>query len=93
MQRSQIASCKEPTGLIPAVDLRLDDASMISWAHGRCLAWDITASDMLAQSHVRDCAVKAGAAAAKAKASKSAKYAAISATHEFMPLAFKTLGA
>jgi hypothetical protein len=93
MQRAQIPSCKEPTGLIPAVELRPDGASMIPWAHGRCLAWDVTAPDTLAQSHVQECAANAGAAAAKAEVAKTAKYAALSATHEFVPLAFETLGA
>jgi len=84
---------RNQTGLIPAVELRPDGASMIPWAHGRCLAWDVTAPDTLAQSHVQECAANAGAAAAKAEVAKTAKYAALSATHEFVPLAFETLGA
>jgi hypothetical protein len=93
MQRAQIPSAKEPTGLVPASDLRPDGASMLPWAHGRCLAWDVTAPDTLAQSHVRATAVTSGAAAAKAEASKASKYTALSTTHTFIPLAFETLGA
>ena len=37
-------------------------------------------------------AVNAGSAAAKAEASKVAKYTAIATTHTFIPLAFETLG-
>jgi hypothetical protein len=93
MQRAQIPSAKEPTGLIPSSDLRPDGVSMLPWARGRCLAWDVTAPDTLAQSHVQATAVNAGAAAAKAEATKVAKYAAIATTHLFIPLAFETLGA
>ena len=60
---------------------------------GRCLAWDVTAPDTLAQSHVQVCALNAGAAAAKAEAAKNNKYSAITATHVFIPLAFESLGA
>ena len=91
--RAQIPSVKEPAGLIPATELRPDGASIIPWARGRCLAWDVTAPDTLAQSHVQASAANAGAAAAKAEASKTNKYAAIAATHLFVPLAFETLGA
>ena len=65
---------------------------MIPWARGRCLAWDVTAPDTLAPSHVKASAANAGSAAAKAEATKISKYAAISATHIFVPLAFETLG-
>ena len=93
VQRAQIPAVKEPAGLIPATELRPDGASMIPWARGRCLAWDVTAPDTLAQSHVQASAANAGAAAAKAEASKTNKYAAIATTHLFVPLAFETLGA
>ena len=92
MQRAQVPSVKEPIGLVPASDLRPDGASMLPWAQGRCLAWDVTAPDTLAQSHVQATATNAGAAASKAETSKMTKYAALSATHLFIPLAFETLG-
>ena len=93
MLQAQIPSAKEPSGLMPFSGERPDGASMIPWARGRCLAWDVTAPDTLAQSHVQGSAVCAGAAAAKAEASKIAKYTEISTTHVFIPLAFETLGA
>ena len=93
MLQAQIPSAKEPSGLMPFSGKRPDGASMIPWARGRCLAWDVTAPDTLAQSHVQGSAVCAGAAAAKAEASKIAKYTEISTTHVFIPLAFETLGA
>ena len=84
-------SVKEPTGLIPASDLRPDGASTLPWARG--MAWDVTAPDTLAQSHLQATAGCAGAAAAKAEATKVAKYAELASTHVFVPLAFETLGA
>ena len=93
MQRAQIPSTKEPTKLIPSSEMRPDGVTRIPWASGRCLAWDVTSPDTLAQSHVPRTAVCAGAAAGKSEASKTAKYTAITATHTFVPLAFETLGA
>ena len=94
MQRAQVPSVKKPIDPVPVSDLRPDGdgASMLSWARGRCLAWDVTAPDTLAQSHVQATATNAGAAASKAETSKMTKYAALSATHLFIPLAFETLG-
>ena len=66
--------------------------SLIPWARGRCVVWDVTAPDTLAPSHLQASATTAGSAAAKAEASKNAKYTAISVTHAFVPLAFETLG-
>ena len=70
---------------------RPDGVTMIPWASGRCLAWDATVADTLAPLHLPSTAALAGAAAEHAARSKHAKYAAISATHTFVPLAFETL--
>ena len=86
-------SVKEPTGLIPSSELRSDGASTLSWARGRCLAWDVTAPETLAQCHLHVSAGCAGSAATNAEATKVAKYAAFSNTHVFVLLAFETLGA
>ena len=65
---------------------------MIPWGRGRCLAWDVTVVDTLAPSHVADSSIVAGSAAVKAESSKTSKYADLSITHTFIPLAFETLG-
>ena len=93
LQRAQIPSVKEPAGLSRTDGKRPDGVTMIPWAQGRCLAWDVTAPDTLAPSHVTDSARNAGSAAMKAEALKTTKYSAISQTHAFVPLAFETLGA
>ena len=86
-------SGKEPAGLLPSSELRLDGASTLPWVRGRCLAWEVTVHNTLAQCHLQASAGSAVAAAAKAEATEVAKYAALSNTHVFVPLAFETLGA
>jgi hypothetical protein len=93
MQRAQIPSTKEPVGLSRTDGKRPDGVSLIPWARGRCLTWDVTSPDTLAPSHLHVTSLLAGAAAQKAEAAKTAKYAAIATTHAFVPLAFETLGA
>ena len=93
LQRAQVPSTKEPVGLFRADGKRPDGVSMIPWARGRCVAWDVTSPDTLAPSHVAGSAIQSGVAAGKAEANKTTKYAALANTHLFMPLAFETLGA
>ena len=58
----------------------------------KCLAWDATTPDTFAASHLSATKDTAGAVAAHSAALKRHKYAEISATHIFMPLAVETLG-
>lgn len=90
--RAQIPAVREPSGLSRVDGKRPDGVTMIPWLRGRCLTWDVTSPDTLAQSHITESAQKAGSAAAKAEASKTMKYTDIAQTHEFVPLAFETLG-
>ena len=93
LQRAKIPSAKEPTGLIRSDGKRPDGATMVPWARGRCMAWDVTAPDTLAPSHVQASAMRAGAVAEQSEAIKTNKYASIAVSHIFIPLAFETLGA
>ena len=56
------------------------------------LAWDVTVPDTYAQSHIAETAENAGAAATMAAVNKSTKYACLTATHHFMPIAIETGG-
>ena len=56
------------------------------------MAWDVTVPDTLAPSHVQASAGRAGVVAEQSEATKFSKYATISTTHLFIPLAFETLG-
>jgi len=92
LHRAGIPATKEPTGLCRSDGKRPDGVTMIPWAHGRCLTWDVTVPDTLAPSHVDDSARSAGAAALKAEASKTTKYSELSRSYAFVPLVFETLG-
>lgn len=74
---------------------RPDGATLDHWSGGKPLAWDFTCPDTLAQSHVAQTAVGAGAAALKAEQGKRVKYARLvsSNAHAFAPVAIETLGA
>ena len=89
--RANIATMKEPTGLLPGTGLRPDGATITPWVSGKCLAWDATTPDTLAASHLSATSHSAGAAAAHAAALKDHKYSALT-THYFIPVAVETLG-
>ena len=92
LARARVASCKEPSGLIPGSNLRPDGATLIPWSRGKCLAWDATCPDTVAQSHISATCITAGAAAAHAGTLKQQKYAALDPTHTFVPVAVETFG-
>ena len=90
--RAGVAANKEPAGLLVGSAMRPDGGTMIPWARGKCLAWDATTPDTLAPSHLPSTCTTAGAAAAAAAQTKTQKYAALSASHIFVPVAVETLG-
>ena len=90
--RADIASVKEPTGLLAGSNLRPDGATLIPWARGKCLAWDATTPDTLASSHLPSTSRSAGAAAAHSSTIKLQKYADLVPTHHVVPIAVETLG-
>ena len=67
--------------------------TLASWKHGKCLAWDFTCVDTMADSHINLTTQGPGKAAEKAEKGKLAKYADL--THNFIvqPVAVETLGA
>jgi hypothetical protein len=71
---------------------RPDGLTLIPWHAGRSVTWDVTVADTLAASYVTSTSSRAAAAAEAAASRKEAKYAVISQTHLFFPLAFETLG-
>jgi len=83
---------KEPVGLVRSDGKRPDGITLIPWEGGKCLAWDATVIDTLAESYRLRSAETAGAAAEIAAERKSSKYTSILPAYCFVPLAFETLG-
>ncbi|CAH2088946.1 unnamed protein product [Euphydryas editha] len=82
----------EPTGISRDDGKRPDGLTLIPWERGRALLWDATCVDTLAPSHVRETAVRMGAAAEKAEMTKRHKYSSLIQSYVFVPFAVETLG-
>ena len=48
---ANIPATKEPSGLFRSDGKRPDGLTLIPWKNGRCVAWDVTVTDSLAQRH------------------------------------------
>ena len=56
------------------------------------MAWDVTAPDTYAESHIGNTATKPGAAAQKTAQNKIYKYSKLASTQTFYPFAIETAG-
>jgi len=92
LQRADTPSTKEPPGLFRSDGKRPDGATLIPWARGKYIAWDATSIHTCAASYIHLTSTTPGAAAELAETRKNAKYADLPATHNFVPIAFETLG-
>jgi hypothetical protein len=90
--KAGVPSIKEPAGLLRTDGKRPDGCSLIPWASGKCLAWDVTGPDTLAPSHLPSTSSEAGAAAESAARLKNLKYVDISRSHIFTAIAIESLG-
>ena len=71
---------------------RPDGNTLLPWAKGKPLAWDVTVPDTYAESHIYDTVSTPGAAAHQAAQHKIAKYSNLASTHMFYPIAIETAG-
>jgi hypothetical protein len=92
VKRAQIPAVKEPVGLMRQDGKRPDGATLIPWARGKPMVWDVTVPDTFADSHLRSTATAPGAAANQAASNKTAKYSELANTHIFFPVAIETGG-
>ena len=92
LNRAQIPSSKEPTGLSRTDGKRPDGLSLIPWQAGKSLIWDVTVADTLATSHLPTTSSLAGAAAESAALKKMDKYRELSNSYIFVPISFETMG-
>jgi len=89
---AQVPAVKEPVGLSRDDGKRPDGVTLLPWARGKPLAWDVTVPDTYADSYLTDTATIAGATANKAASSKEAKYRQLANSHMFVPVAVETAG-
>ena len=92
IKRAQIPAVKEPVSLMQD-NKRPDGTTLLPWARGKPLAWDVTVPDTYADSHIGNTSTKVGAAAQDAARKKVDKYANLAETHLFYPFAIETGGA
>jgi len=81
---------KEPINLMRDDNKRPDGTTLLPWARGKPMAWDVTLPDTYAESHIGSTATKPGAAAHKTAQSKIDKYSKLVSTHIFYPFAMET---
>ena len=89
-QASPDAAVKEPINLMRDNNKRPDGTTLLPWARGKPMAWDVTVPDTYAESHIVNTATKPGATAQKTAQNKIDKYSKIASTHIFYPSAIET---
>ena len=82
----------EPRGLCRTDDKRPDGMTIIPWAKGRALVWDVTCWDSLAPSYIHWSSTGCGLVADYAATKKCNLYKELSHSHWFQPIAFESLG-
>ena len=87
-----LPSTKEPTGLLRTDGKRPDGLTNVPWQTGKSAVWDVTVADTLADSYLASTSMTAAAAAQLAATRKETKYVNLSTTHDFVPLAFESMG-
>ena len=92
IKRAQIPAVKEPVSLMRDDNKRPDGTTLLPWARGKPMAWDVTVPDTYAESHIGSTAAKPGGAANKTAQNKIDKYAKFASTHIFYPFAVETAG-
>lgn len=90
--RANIPAVKEPIGLLRSDGKRPDGLTQIPWNAGKCLTWDVTVTDTLADSYLSISSSSAGSVAEAAANRKELKYQSLVSSHSFIPLAFETFG-
>jgi hypothetical protein len=83
----------QPSNLIPGDHaLRPDGQTLTPWEGGKCLVYDVTIADTLAESYLLRTSKSAGAAANVAESSKLNKYRDLPTRYLLTPIAFESLG-
>ena len=88
---AEIPSRLEPSSLSRSDGKRPDGLTMMPWKQGRCMVCDVTYPETLAPSHLNHAVTGPGAVATFAEVNKRLKYAEISRTYIFVPIAVETM--
>ena len=91
VKRAAVPASKQPSGLLRDDEKRPDGLTLVAWQNGRCLTWDATVMNSLASSYLSATSSLPGSAAEAAAVRERSKYAAITLTHVFVPVAVETL--
>ena len=83
---------KKPVNLMRDDNKRPDGTTLLPWARGKPMAWDVTVPDTYAESYIGNTATKPGAAAQKTAQNKTDKYSKLASTHIFYPFGIETAG-
>ena len=92
LSSAEIPSRLEPSSLARDDGKRPDGLSLIPWANGRCLVWDVTCPDTLSSSHLNAAVSGHGTVATESEERKRQKYTCLSTTYCFVPVAIETFG-
>ena len=86
-----VPSVLEPLGLDHGESIHPDGLRIVPYKNGRSLTWDCACVDTFAESHV-NIAIMAVVAATDAENMKCQKYAGLSQSYIFEPIAIETTG-
>ena len=92
LQKADIPCSKEPSGLLRSDGKRPDGTTLVPWAAGKYITWDVTNVHTCAASYLHRTSTIAGGAAELAAVRKEAKYSGLPSSHTFVPIAFESLG-
>jgi len=63
VRKANIPTIKEPSGLFRSDEKRPNGLTLIPWKYGKCVTWDVTVTDTLAQSYLSSTSRVSGGAA------------------------------
>ena len=89
---AQTSAVLEPPGLSRRDGKRPDGLTIYPWARGRCLVWDYTCRDTMAQSNIQVSSQGAAKLASKAESDKVSHYIDLASNFIIQPIATETLG-
>ena len=89
---AEFPSRLEPAGLCRKDGKRLDGLTLFPYKQGKCLLWDATCVDTLADSYIQLTSKSAGSAAEKAEKLKIDLYEELTNDYIFCPVAVETFG-